>query len=149
MLMLKDSFAKGGVSFEPDRLDWSVFSQRLKSRDFDAISLGWTAGLEDDIYQMFDSAQIADHGDDFMSYRSPDLDAAIEQARQTLDPAVRLPLWRKCHQIIHQDQPYTFLFTAKTLTFLDKRLDNVQQLPAGLNDLSEWYVPIGQAKWVH
>ncbi len=149
MLMFKDSFAKGGVSFEPDRLDWSVFSQRMKSRDFDAISLGWTAGLEDDIYQMFDSSQIADQADNFMSYRNPDLDAAIRKARETLDPAVRLPLWRKCHAILHEDQPYTFLYTGKTLTFLDKRMDNVQLLPGGLNDLSEWYVPIGQQKWVH
>ena len=148
MLMLRDSFAKGGVTFEPDRLDWSVFRQRLQGHDFDAISMGWTAGLEDDINQMFASSQIADKGDNFMSYRSPELDAAVGAARQTIDPAVRLPLWRKCHAILHEDQPYTFLYTAKTLTFVDKRLANVQQVAVGLNDLSEWYVPTGQQKWV-
>ncbi len=148
MLSFKDSFAKAGVTFEPDRLDWSVFSQRLKDRDFDAISLGWTAGLEDDIYQMFDSSQIADKADNFMSYHNDQLDAAIRQARQTLDPAVRLPLWRKCHAILHEDQPYTFLFASKTLTFVDKRFANVQLVPLGLNDVAEWYVPTGQAKWV-
>jgi peptide/nickel transport system substrate-binding protein len=148
MLQFKDSFAKAGVTFVPDRLDWSAFNQHLKDRDFEAVSMGWTAGLENDIYQMFDSSQIADGGDNFMSYRNPEFDAAVRQARQTLDPAVRLPLWRRCHAILHEDQPYTFLFTAKTLTLIDKRFRNVQRVPIGLNDISEWYVPVGQAKWV-
>ena len=147
MLFLKDTYAKAGINMTPDPLDWSVFSDRLKNHQFDAISLGWTAGIEDDIYQMFDSSQIADGGDDFMSYRNPDLDAAIEQARQTVDESVRIPLWHKCAAILHEDQPYTFLSTGKRLEFLSKRIANVQKIPLGLNDALEWYVPHGQQKW--
>ena len=151
MLVLKDGFAKAGVTFIPDRLDWSVFSQRMKARDFDAISLAWTTGPESDVYQMFDSSQMADGGDNSMSYANPELDAALRQARQTLDPAVRIPLWHKAHAILHDDQPYTFLYTSKSLTFADARLKNLVpiKLYPGLNDPAEWYVPSGQAKWVH
>jgi peptide/nickel transport system substrate-binding protein len=151
MLVFKDDFAKAGVTFVPKRLDWSVFSETMKSRDFDAISLAWTSGPETDIHQMFDSSQMADRGDNFMSYRNAELDGLIRKAEQTLDPALRLALWRRCHAILNEDQPYTFLLTAKSLTFIDKRLHNVQvvKLYPGLNEVSEWYVPVGQQKWVH
>lgn len=146
-LFLKDTYARAGIILEPDPLDWSVFSERLKNRDFDAITLGWSAGIETDIYQMFHSDQIADQGDNFMSYNNPELDKLISQARSTVEEAPRMPLWREAHRIIHEDQPYTFLFTRKSLTFLDDRIKNVQQVPLGLNDLIEWYVPAGARRW--
>ena len=117
VLFLKDSYARAGVTLVPDRLDWSVFRERMQNHDFDAINLGWSVGIEDDIYQMFDSSQIADGGDDYMSYTNPALDRLIEQARETVDQAKRIPLWRQCHSILHEDQPYTFLFTRKTTSF--------------------------------
>lgn len=147
VLFLKDSYARAGITLEPDRMDWSVFSDRLKSHQFEAISLGWTAGLENDIYQMFDSKNIADRGDDFMSYRNPQLDALIEQARETVDPKVRFDLWHQCHAIIHEDQPYTFLFTRKATVFIVNRIKNVERVPTGINALDEWYVPTALQKW--
>jgi peptide/nickel transport system substrate-binding protein len=147
MLFLKDSYARAGVTMTPDPLDWSMFRQRMQDHNFDAICLGWSAGVEDDIYQMFDSSQIADGGDDFMSYKNEKLDHLIEQARETVDEAKRLPLWRQCHSILHEDQPYTFLFTRKTTAFVDKRIHNVQKIPLGLNPVDEWFVPLPLQKW--
>jgi peptide/nickel transport system substrate-binding protein len=146
-LFLKDAFAKAGITLIPDSLDWSVFGERLKDRNFEAISLAWTTGIEDDIYQIFDSSQIADQGDNFVSYKNPDLDKLIEQARATVDPAVRMPLWKECHRIIADDQPYTFLFSRKSMTILDSRFKNVKVIPIGLNSDSEWFVPLGAQKW--
>ena len=146
-LLLKDLFARAKIRLNTDEQEFSVFSDRLKHRQFDAISLAWTAGVENDIFQMFHSSQIADGGDDFMSYRSPELDATIEQARRTLDEDARMKLWRKAHDIIYEDQPYTFLFFPKSLVFLDKRIANVQKLPLGLNSDSEWFVPKDQQRW--
>ena len=55
-----------------------------------------------------------------MSYANPKLDKLMEEARSTVDEAKRMPLWQQCHRIIHEDQPYTFLFNSKALVFLDK-----------------------------
>lgn len=146
-LLLKDLFARAKIRMTTDEQEFSVFGERLKHRDFDAISLGWTAGIENDIFQMFHSSQIAGGGDDFMSYRNPELDATIEQARRTLDETLRMKLWQKAHDILYEDQPYTFLFYPKSLEFLDKRIANVQKLKAGLNGDSEWFVAKDQQRW--
>ena len=71
MQFIHDTYARAGVAMELDPLDWTIIEQKLKSRQFDAISLAWSAGIEDDIYQMFDSSQRADQGDNFMSYSNP------------------------------------------------------------------------------
>lgn len=146
-LFLKDSYARAGIILEPEPLEWSVFTDRLSNKNFLAITLGWTSGIETDIYQMFHSSQMIKGGDDFVSYKNGELDTLIEQARRTVDEDQRMPLWRRCHQVLHEDQPYTFLFFSKSLRFMDKRIRNIQQLGLGLNPDNEWWVPSPQQRW--
>jgi peptide/nickel transport system substrate-binding protein len=121
--------------------------ERLNKKNFDAITLGWSAGIESDIYQMFHSSQMIEEGDNFMSYGNPTLDRVLERARRTVDKQVRIPMWRQAHGILHEDQPYTFLAFGKTLVFLDQRLANVQRVKLGLNPRTEWFVPAGKQRW--
>jgi len=144
---LKDAYAKAGVVLEPDPIEWSVMVERLNNKSFEAICLGWTSGPETDIYQMFHSSQTLPGGDNFVHYRSEKLDRLIEQARQTIDPQQRLELWRQAHEVMHRDQPYTFLAWGKSLRFLDQRFKNVHLLKAGLNPRAEWYVPEPLQRW--
>lgn len=142
VLFLKDCFARGGVVIEPDPTDWPILLKKVNTRDFDAVSLGWTGGIETDIYQIFHSSQTKDGGDNMTSYQNPQLDETIDQARRTVDKAQRMPLWQRCHRILHEDQPYTFLFRRKGLFFIDNRIKNVQATKVGLNYVSRWVMPI-------
>ena len=143
-LFLKDSYARVGIVLEPDPLEWAVFKQRLQTRQFDCISLAWGGGLESDIRQMFHSSQIADGADNFISYRNDELDRTIDEARRTVNEAARMGLWHACHRLLHEDQPYTFLYSRKSLVFIDRRVRNVERIRLGLNDRDEWYVPVAQ-----
>jgi peptide/nickel transport system substrate-binding protein len=151
---MKDSFAQAGIVMEPEPVEWSVLQRKLERRDFDAISLKWGGGsVESDIYQMFHSDQINDNGDNFISYANPELDAAIEEARRTVDPRQRMALWQRCHRILHDDEPYTFMLSNKTLVFIDKRFKNVTTSKLGLNYVQAdampipWYVPEAEQKY--
>lgn len=146
-LFLKDSYARAGVVLVPDPLEWAVFKEKLQTRQFDAISLAWGGGLESDIRQMFHSSQISDGADNFTSYRNEQLDRLIDEARRIVVEEKRMPLWHACHQILHEDQPYTFLYSRQILNFLDQRIHNVQHIRLGLNDRDEWYVPAPLQKY--
>ena len=143
---MKDAYARAGIIMQPDPLDWSVMMERLQKKNFDAVTLGWTAGIETDIFQMFDSSQAMADGDNAGSYKNPELDKVIDQARQTLDETKRMKLWRDAHRIISEDQPYTFLFFPKSLIFMDARIKNVQTVKLGLNPRTEWFVPKAQQR---
>jgi len=143
MLMAKDNYARAGVLIDLDPQEWSLLLETLNNKDFEAIILGWGAGgIEGDIEQMFHTRTI-EQGDNRNAYSNPELDKLIDEAHVTLDYDARMAIWRKCHAILHEDQPYTFLFRAKSRIWLDKRFANVQEMPAlGLNYVSTWPTPI-------
>ncbi len=149
-LFLKDSYARAGVQLLPKPTEWSVMLDLLDKKDFEAISLGWSASLESDLYQIFHSDQAKNNGDNFINYSNPKLDALIEKARATVDEAQRMPLWQEAERVIYEDQPYTFLTRGKSLVLVDQRMKNVQVTPLGLN-VSEtpigWYVPAELQKY--
>ncbi len=152
ILFLKDLYASAGILMKPKPTEWSVMLDLLGKRDFDAISLGWSSGIETDIYQMFHGKQVENNGDNFIHYKNPELDKLIDQARVTVDEEKRMPIWQQAENIMFQDQPYTFLMRRKTMAFIDKRMKNVTITKMGLNSASvpvEWYVPKAQQKYSH
>ena len=60
---------------------------------------------------------------------------AIEKLRAEFDPAERVRLTRKIERIIHEDQPYTFLYTPYSLAAVSSRFGNVRVFPGGLMPL--------------
>ena len=73
-----------------------------------------------------------------------ELDKLIDEARRTVQEPKRMPLWRQTEKIMYEDQPYTFLMRRKTLSFIDKRIHNLQMTKMGLNRgllPMETYVP--------
>ncbi len=153
VLLLKDFYVRAGILMEPDPTDWPLMLQALDEKSFDAITLGWTSGFEVDLYQFFHSSQSEPGGDNFISYANPQLDSLIEEARSELDEDTRIALWRRCHQIIWEDQPYTFLIRRASLNFYDGRIRNVQRTRAGMNRPGlwslpgEWYVPAAEQRY--
>jgi peptide/nickel transport system substrate-binding protein len=150
VLLLKDLYAKAGVKMEPFPQEWPVMLENLDKKDFDAITMGWTSGIETDIYQMFHSSQAKANGDNFISYKNPELDKLIDKARATVDDATRMPIWQQAERTMVDDQPYTFLMRRKTLAFIDKRVHNLQMTKLGLNFGStpvETYVPAAMQKY--
>jgi peptide/nickel transport system substrate-binding protein len=133
VLFLKDLLARAGILLQPKPTEWSVMIDLLKKRDFDAITLGWTSGLETDLYQMFHSSQIEGGGNNFIGYKNEELDALIDKARATVDEETRMPLWQESEARLFEDQPYTFLMRRKSLVFVDRRIRNVEKTRVGLN----------------
>ena len=149
VLFLRDLYARAGVQLIPRPTEWSVMLDLLNRKDFDAITLAWTSGIETDIFQMFHSSQTIAGGDNFIHYRNPELDQLIEQARAEVDESLRMPLWQEAERILYADQPYTFLMRRQTLAFIDRRIHNLQQTQLGLNLSAipvEVYVPAAQQR---
>ncbi|MBN4060941.1 peptide-binding protein, partial [bacterium AH-315-I18] len=144
---LKDAYARAGIAMEPDPLEWSIMIQRINQRQFDAMTLGWSGSVEGDPNQIFHSNMVADGGDNYTHYINKDLDKLIDEARVTMDQDARMKLWHQVHNILHEDQPYTFLWTTRAVLYMDKRLQNVQRVKTGINSLSEWYVPRAMQRW--
>jgi len=100
------------------------------------------------------SSQSEPGGDNFISYNNPRMDELIESGRRELNEDERMKIWHEAHELLWEEQPYTYLFRAKTLAFVDRRIRNVQVLRAGINAGGlwrmplEWYVPSDEQRYV-
>lgn len=144
VLFLRDLYARSGIIMKPNPTEWSVMVENIQQKNFDAITLAWTSGIEIDIYQMFHSSQTVEGGDNFINYRNPELDAIIDAARGEVNEEKRMNLWHQAEKILVQDQPYTFLFRRNTMAFIDRRIHNLEKTALGLNLMTvpvEIYVP--------
>ena len=91
---------------------------------------------------MFHTRNIKE-GDNRNAYSNPELDKLIEQAHVTLDTKRRMEIWKKCHAILHEDQPYTFMLRSKVRLWADERFANIKPVPAlGINRVTTWPTPI-------
>jgi peptide/nickel transport system substrate-binding protein len=110
----------------------------MHDKDIDAALSGWAGTIESDPFQLFHSSQT--DGSNYFSIINPELDNLIVKARKTLEPEKRYELYHKFHQLVHEEQPYTFLFTRQTFAFVDNRFEDVKIHTLGVIPF-EWYVP--------
>jgi len=138
--ILKEELDNMGIQMDIRKTEWAVFTTRLNERNFDAVTLAWSMGVESDPYQIWSSTQ-AEKGSNFIGFKNEQADKLIEEARTEFDRDKRQELYRKFAEIIHEEQPYTFLFCRKSTVAVNKRFENVVVYPLGI-DLLEWHVPL-------
>ena len=119
--LMKEDFARAGIELEVATVDFAVLLDRLRRHAFDVSSLQWTMSLEQDNYTMFHSSQ-ADGGQNYGAWKNPAADALLEKIRTTADDGARHALDRQFHKLIHDEQPYTFLFSPEKQTVESKRV---------------------------
>jgi len=137
---VKDAFGEAGIKLNLDRLEWTVFLERLNSRQYDMVTLSWTGGVEGDPYQIWHSDSEANKGSNHVGFKNERADELIELGRRTMDYDQRMKYWHKFHEIIHEEQPYTFITARPGRSFIDPRFKNNPQRDYRLY-YNEWYVP--------
>ncbi len=131
--LVKDLCAAAGIRCELRPVDWSIFETILNNRDFDAITMAWSASApESDPQQIWHSSSIQNQGDNFIQWNNPEADRLIEAGRREVDDEKRMAIWHELHRVIHEDQPYTFLSEIPYLRFVRKRVGNFQLYPSGI-----------------
>jgi len=136
--MMREDLGKAGIVVDIKRLEWASFIRDLNARDFDAVSLVWSLGVDQDPYQIWHSSQ-TEEGSNFIGYNDPRVDELIEKGRVEFDKEKRREMYKEIHRIIYDDQPYTFLFSGMSLLLRNNRFINVVDYPLGW-DYREWKV---------
>jgi peptide/nickel transport system substrate-binding protein len=138
MEIFKEDLAAVGIDMKIVPVDWNVYLQRLNSRSYDMCCLGWSLPYESDPYQVWHSSQIENQGSNHISFSNPRADKLIEDIRKTFDTNKRIRLCHEFHQLIHDEQPYTFLLVPEALTVVNGKLQNIRCFPAGISTEAFW-----------
>jgi peptide/nickel transport system substrate-binding protein len=148
LIKVQDYLKRSGIRVHPRPLEFKVFVDRNLNHNFDAYVGNWRVGTKVELKSIFHSSAIPDRGNNVVSYANPQLDELIDQARSLEDFLKQKPLWEKAQVIIHNDQPYSFLFEPKRINGINNRIKGVK---LGVTDtfinLHEWWIPESMRKY--
>jgi ABC-type transport system substrate-binding protein len=123
LTVAQDAWKQIGIDVRTDLLEWAVFIQeRVNKLDFDALILGWSMGIEPDLYQLWHSSQTQPYQLNFVGFKNEAADDLIIKIRQEYDHDQQVAYCHRLHEIIAGEQPYTFLYVSKWTAVLDKRI---------------------------
>jgi ABC-type transport system substrate-binding protein len=123
LTVAQNEWRRIGIDVRTDLLEWSVFIQeRVDKHDFDALVLGWSMGIEPDLYQIWHSSQTHPFQLNFVGFKNDEADDLIIKIRQEYDHQRQVAYCHQLHRLIAEEQPYTFLYVSKWTAILDKRI---------------------------
>ena len=136
--MMREDLLKLGIEMELRGLEFNALSRLLEERQFDAITLAWSVPLENDPYQLWHSSQV-DKGSNHVGFSNEEADRLIEKIRIEFNKEARNELFKKLQKVLHDEQPYTYLFNPASLVVYHKRFTDVKVYKLGI-DIKEWGV---------
>ncbi|MEY2936145.1 MAG: hypothetical protein RL033_6894, partial [Pseudomonadota bacterium] len=114
--IFKEDLLSIGVKMNIDAAEWSLMQKRMEEKKFDAFTGAWALPWSVDLFQLWHSSQAdASKGSNRVGFRNKRADALIEELRVTLDDSARVRLLQEFHRILHEEQPYSFMFIPKTV----------------------------------
>jgi peptide/nickel transport system substrate-binding protein len=135
----QDELRRAGIRITLGPLEWATFIQRVHERKFDACMLAWLSVPMYDGYQLWHSSQ-AEDGSNYPGLVNEELDKILEEVRITFDDEMRYAMNHRLEAILHEEQPYLFLYHRPALVGLDARFRGVVNHTGGIDPL-EWWVP--------
>jgi peptide/nickel transport system substrate-binding protein len=139
LTIYKEELRRAGIELNIRLLEWASLIERVQAREFDASTMAWAMPPDPDPYQVWHSSQATD-GSNYVGFQNAEADRIIEEARLTFDLDKRVALYERFHEILHEEQPYTFVVISKELLAIDRRIHGVSMYPFE-PDEREWYVP--------
>ncbi len=125
-----------GINCRLDGVDITDLSASMDDKSFDAYLLAWGLGTPpENPRQLWSSAGAKEKGSsNTIGFANAEIDTIIDKLDYEYDPAKRIALYHRFDAIIHELQPYTFLYTPKTTLLYREYLQNVF-LPVDRQDL--------------
>ncbi len=132
-----------GIRVEIRTVEWAAFIKEFVDKGrFDALILGWNIVQDPDLYDVWHSSKAQPGGLNFVGYKNPELDDLLERGRRILDQKQRKPIYDRIQEILHQDQPYCFLFVPMALPMVHARVQGIEPAPAGIShNFIRWWIP--------
>jgi peptide/nickel transport system substrate-binding protein len=132
--LLQEECGKAGIRINIRSLEGSSFFDRVDKGDFDAAMLGWRLDFDPDCFDTFDSSMTPPKGLNHNWYSNPQVDSLLVLGRKEFDQNKRAAIYHKVHQLIAEDQPYTFVNAVPDKRPIARKIQGIGISPMGPYD---------------
>ncbi len=148
VLAFKNYLQRVGAEINVEFLEWQSWKEAVfQNHDFDIMFASWVFDDSADISSLFHSKENCAWCNNFGSYSNPDIDSLLVEAKNTLDHEKRRTIYRKLHEKLADEAPYTFLWTLTNYAAYDKKVRAVQIHPYKFFTYADsWFIGDGEDK---
>src|SRR5689334_23144335 len=119
-----------GINMEIENVEYAIWIKRWLAHDFD-MTMNTTPGYADPDTAFF-RALHSTKGQNWNSLSVPELDAALEEGRRTMDQKKRKEIYDRVQLMILENVPQLWLFSADTIDFTQASVKGFTQHPTAL-----------------
>ncbi len=143
ILAFKNYLSKIGVEINAEFQEWLAWKEDIfLHHDFDIMFAAWVFDDSADISSLFHSAETGPWKNNFGAFSNPEVDSLIVESKLTLDHEKRRTINRKLHEIIADENPYTFLWTITNYAAYNQKLRRVAIHPYKFFSFADdWFIP--------
>lgn len=138
--IIQQRLAEIGIQVEIRTVEWAAFLKEFVDKGrFDAVLLSWNILQDPDISGVWHSSKAVPGGLNFIYYKNQELDRLLEEGKTTLDQSERKVIYDRVQEILHEDQPYLFLYVPYSLPVAAARIRGIEPAPAGIGHNTDWW----------
>lgn len=147
--MMQKRLKDVGIVMKIQTVEWSTFLREfIDKKRFEAVVLAWQLPRDPDCFDIFHSSKTAPGNFNFVSYRNKEVDQLLETGRRLFKEEERAPVYHRIHEILNEEEPYTFLYVPDALPIVHKRFKGIEPAPAGIGyNFIKWFVPKDEQKY--
>lgn len=129
--LLAQSLERIGVKCTPKPLEYTVLQEMSREHKFQAMYGGWGAGADPDTSDNIWVTDAIKNGRNYVQYSNPEIDRLYEAGKREFDRDKRAAIYAKIHEILWEDQPYTWLYYRNAFYGFNKDLRGYVFSPRG------------------
>ena len=148
VLAFKNYLRRVGAEINVEFLEWQSWKDAVfATHDFDIMFASWVFDDSADISSLFHSGEIGAWRNNFGGYSNPEVDSLLVEAKNTLDHEKRRTIYRKLHERLADESPYTYLWTLTNYAAYDRKVRAVQIHPYKFFSYADsWFIGEGEEK---
>jgi peptide/nickel transport system substrate-binding protein len=145
-ILLQDAFRRIGAAAKIDETDAATANAKLQSHGFDAMLVNFaTDPSVGGFKQSWSTAGISKDGANYAAYSNPGVDALLDSATPSFDPARTKSYARRAFETMIEDAPAVWLYEPPTVMGVDKRIHTAGMRADGYwAGLADWWIPAAQ-----
>lgn len=142
-VIIQERLREIGIKVDIRVVEWASFIHEFINKGrFDATILAFNILQDPDLYASWHSESMVPNGLNIAGYSNKELDDLIVEGRHCLDREKRKKIYDRIQEILHEDQPFCFLYVPYALPIVNAKVQGVKPAPAGISyNYTEWWIP--------
>lgn len=138
-VMIQEQLKQVGVRVEPRIVEFNSLVNDATGGTFDSMVFGFSMDTSLDLTAQFGSD--SEEEGNFGAYKNPEIDRLMVEAMSKPQIQDAKPALDRIQQILHRDQPVTFLWESQRLSAINRRVHDARpNVLFSLYNLEDWWV---------